>query len=169
MARWVRGLRLGTMIGLGALGLGFLVLFASAFAETLADPSLSLADGYWIGRLPWTAVGVGLVVAGSNLALLAGALAAFVAGGVLRRVAAAPLLLVGVAWWLLALLETGLGAGCAGCAPPGFDPITAAYSLPQQALLLLVLPAVLAAVLALTIRRPRTPAARELSAIAEPG
>ena len=164
MAQLLRVLRLGTMIGLGAIGLGFLVLLASAFSEVLADPSLSLEDGYWIGRLPWTAVGVGLVVAGSSLALVAGALAALVAGGALRRVVAALLLLVGVAWWLLAILETGLGAGCPGCTAPPFDPITAAYSLPQQALLLLVLPALLAAVLALTIRRAGAERARPVLA-----
>ena len=157
------------MIGLGAIGLGFLVLFTAAFAETLANPSLSLGDGYWIGRLPWTAVGVGLVVGGSNLVLVAGVLAAFVAGGPLRRIAAALLVLVGAWWWVVAFLESGTGAGCPGCMPSAFDPITAAYSLPQQALVLLVLPAVVAAVQALTIRRPGVDAVRAQLVVGEPG
>ena len=154
MTRVVRGLRLGTMIGLGAVGLGFLVLFTNAFAEVLADPTLSLEDGYWIGRLPWTGVGVGLVVGGSNVALVTGAIVAFVAGGAMRRTSAVLLTLVGAWWWVLVFLAPGLSGGtCSGCPAPGPDPITTAYSLPGMALAFLVVPAVLAAVLGLAAGR----------------
>jgi len=146
----VRALRLGVLIGFGSIAAGFLVLLVSAFAEVLADPSLSLEDGYWIGRLPWTAVGVGLVVGGSHLALVAGTLAAWIVGGAIRRLGVSLLVLVGAWWWLLVFLEGGVGAGCPGCVPSGPDPITAAYSLPQNAVLFLVLPAVLAGLLGLT-------------------
>jgi len=52
------------VVGLSAAAAGLVVLFAQALSEVLADPGLSLADGYWIGRLPWTAVGVDLAIIG---------------------------------------------------------------------------------------------------------
>ena len=150
MERAIKVLRLGVLIGLGAIAAGFVVLLAQSLSETMANPGLSLADGYWIGRLPWIAVGVCLVVGGSHLALVAGTLAAWIVGGAIRRLGVSLLVLVGAWWWLLVFLEGGVGAGCPGCVPSGPDPITAAYSLPQNAVLFLVLPAVLAGLLGLT-------------------
>ncbi|MEI7742269.1 MAG: hypothetical protein WCK58_00815 [Chloroflexota bacterium] len=153
MTRLVRVIRLGTMIGLGAMGLGALVLFAYAFSEVLADPSLSLEDGYWIGRLPWTALGVGLVVGGASLALVTGAIVAFVAGGLVRRAVALGAVIVGAWWWLLVVITAGMGGGCPDCVRSGPDPIATAYSLPVAALVFLVLPAVCAAVAGLAAGR----------------
>ena len=43
-----------TVGGLSVAAIGLVVLFAQAVSEVLAGPELSLVDGYWIGRPPWT-------------------------------------------------------------------------------------------------------------------
>ena len=136
-----------------------MVLFLCSLAEVLADPSLSLQDGYWIGRLPWTAVGVDLVVIGATVTVVAGTLAAWIAGGWVRR--SVTTLAAGIAafWWLLVPMLNPGGRYCPGCAAPGFDPFTVAYSLPQETLLLLVAPAAVVGLAVLTARPSYTLAA----------
>jgi len=155
MTSTLRVLRVVVVLGLAATVAGLLVVLGQAFAETRADPSLSLEDGYWIGRLPWTAVGTILVVAGTNVTLVAGTAASLIVGGWVRRVLALLPAAAGLAWWLGALIFlVGVG-GCPGCAPAQPDPFTMAYSLPDATFLLLVLPAALAGVLGLLPRRSR--------------
>jgi hypothetical protein len=144
-----------TVGALSAAAFGLVVLFLQALSEVLADPSLSLLDGYEIGRLPWTTVGVGFVVMGATVALVAGTVASWIAGGWVRRVAAGLASVAGAAWWLVAMLPPPGGAYCADCPAPGPEPLTMAYSLPEGALLFLVLPAVVAGALALSRARPR--------------
>jgi hypothetical protein len=154
----MRILRAATVLGMVALVAGLLVIVAQSFAETLADPTLSLEDGFRIGRLPWMNVGVALVVAGTNAALVGGTLVSWVVGGWVRRVLALVPAAAGASWWLAGLLTVGAGAWCPGCPPPSFDPITTAYSLPDATVLLLVLPAFAAGILALRASRvPRIP------------
>lgn len=74
-------MRVVAAVGLMTAALGVVVLLAQSLSEVLTDPTLSLEDGYLIGRLPWTAVGVDLVVFGSSAALVAGVGAAWPAGG----------------------------------------------------------------------------------------
>ncbi len=156
--RAARLLRVVAGLGVVALFAGLLVILAESFAETRTDPTLSLEDGFRIGRLPWMNVGVALVVAGANASLVGGTLVSWVAGGWVRRVLALVPAAAGASWWLAGLLTVGAGAWCPGCPPPSFDPITFAYSLPDATVLLLVLPALAAGALALLAPRGgRTP------------
>jgi hypothetical protein len=142
-----------TLIGVIATIAGIAILVVYALSEVLADPSLSLDDGYWIGRLPWTTVGVALTVIGATVALVAGALTAWIAGGGVRRVVTGLAVAVGAFWWLLATvpLVGTTGACCGPRADP--DPLTMAYSLPQAVVLYLLLPAGVAASAGLTATR----------------
>lgn len=157
MGRTLRLARWATAAGLLAAGGGVLVLLGYAFSEVLANPGTSLVDGYWIGRLPWTAIGVDLVVYGSTAAVVVGTLAAWIAGGLLRRAVSLLLLVVAAFWWFVATLPFAGGAPCDPCSPAGPDPLDYAYSVPYSTLLLLGLPAAIAGGAALG-RRPGRPA-----------
>ncbi len=146
----LRFARAATVVGLTASVVGLAVLVAQAASEVAADPTLSLEDGYWIGRLPWSAAGVGAVVLGATLAVVFGTLSAWLGGGMLRRLASSPAFTVAAFWWLYAMLPSPGGAPCGSCVPPGPEPLTFAYSLPGAALLLLLVPAALAGLLGLT-------------------
>ena len=153
LARWI------VVVAMGAALVGVLVLLASAASEVAADPSLSLEDGYWIGRLPWTPIGAGLVVGGSTAAVTAGILAVLPAGGNARRVLTLIAALPVVSWWSMAVIPVvGIGGAWCGappCKPPSFDVITIAYSLPEYAVVLLLAPALVVTALALTARSRR--------------
>ena len=155
MGRALQSAWWGTVVGLSAAAAGLVVLFVQALSELLADPALSLIDGYWIGRLPWTAVGVALAVVGATIAVVFGSATSWLAGGAIRRVVSALALAVAAFWWFLAMLPPPQGAFCATCAPPGPDPMTMAYSLPESVALFLLLPAATAGALALSGPRPR--------------
>jgi hypothetical protein len=143
------------VVGLSAAAVGLVVLFGYALSEVLADPSLSLVDSYWIGRLPWTAVGVDLAVIGATVAVVFGTMTAWLAGGRIRRVVSALVLAVAAFWWFLAMLPPPQGVPCPSCPPPGPDPLTMAYSQPEAAVMFLLLPAAIAAAVALSARRTR--------------
>jgi hypothetical protein len=145
-----------TAAGLALAIVGVAVLFAQAVLEVRADPSISLGDAYWIGRLPWTPIGVGLAILGASLAVVAGTATALMAGGIVRRGVAILALLVAVFWWLVVSVPlVGMGgAACVpACPPPTFDPVTMAYSLPEQTAMWLLLPALVASLLGLTSPR----------------
>ncbi len=143
------------MVGLVAAASGLVVLLLQAVSEVLAEPGLSLMDGYWIGRLPWTAVGVDLAVIGATIAVVFGTATSWLAGGTARRLMSTMALAVAAFWWFLALLPPPQGAFCASCPPPGPDPMTMAYSQPQTAALLLLFPAAVAGAVALSLPRTR--------------
>ena len=69
-------------------------------ARCRRDTALSLEDGYRIGRLPWIAVGVDLVVIGATVAVIAGTLSAWIGGGWIRRTVTAGALVVAAFWWV---------------------------------------------------------------------
>jgi hypothetical protein len=149
-----------TAAGLGLAIIGVAVLVAQSVSEVIADPSISLGDAYGIGRLPWTPIGVGLTILGASLAALAGTTTALMAGGMVRRgVAILAFLVVGF-WWLLATVPlVGMGGAWCGqqeCPPPIIDPVTMAYSLPEQTAMWLLLPALVASLLGLTSQREAT-------------
>jgi hypothetical protein len=167
-----RGLKVGlglTIVGVGATAVGFVVLFGYALSEVMANPGISLIDGYWIGRLPWTAIGVDFVVIGSTVAVLSGTASSWLAGGAARRLVSLVPLVVAAAWWLYASIQSSIeGAPCmieqlsmpnaggtVSCGPPPFDPFAVAYSAPAEAILLLALPASISAVIALSSKRAR--------------
>jgi hypothetical protein len=147
-------------LALGATRLAFAVtvagcaiLLAAAIVElATGEAGMSLVDAYWIGRLPWTPIGVGMALFGATAAVVAGLPAAWLVGGRLARtVATAATLPVGL-WWLFTPM---IPVGGACCGPrPAYDPITLAYSLPESALLLVITPA-LASAVALWLDRPR--------------
>jgi hypothetical protein len=143
------------VIGLLAAAAGLVILFAQAMSEVLAEPRLSLVDGYWIGRLPWTSVGVDLAVIGATIAVVFGTVTAWLAEGLIRRVVSGLALAVAAFWWFLAMLPPPQGAFCASCPPPGSDPMTMAYSRPETVVLFLLLPAAIAGAVALSAPRTR--------------
>jgi hypothetical protein len=153
MDRLVSRLWWATLVGVIATIAGLAVLFVYALSEVLADPTLSLEDGYWIGRLPWTTVGVALIVFGATVALVAGALTAWIAGGAVRRLLTALAVAVGAFWWLMVSVPlVAISGACCGPRPDP-DPLTMAYSWPQAAVALLLLPACVAAIAGLTATR----------------
>jgi hypothetical protein len=139
-----------TWAGLALAGLGVAVVIVRSWIEYLNTPGATIVDGYWIGHEPWSSMGIVPVLAGSLLATLAAATLVMLRGDWLRRLLTLPLLVVPVLWWLLAL----------GALPSprfvGPDPVTFAYSLPQQAAIMLLIPAVAIAALAYLPHRPDT-------------
>ena len=135
-------------LGTACIGLGLSTLLVYAWVEVVNNPGFSLADGYRIGRVPWTPLGVALVLAGNAVTVAAGAFAIIVHGDWLRRLLAIVVVLVPLAWWATAF----------GVIPfPRYrapDPVTFAYSLPETAALMLILPALAMAVLRLAPIRP---------------
>jgi hypothetical protein len=154
-------LRWGTFVAIGAAVVGILVLLAQAASEVVADPSLTLEDGYWIGRLPWTSVGVGLVVAGATATNVLGYTLVMLRGGILRRFLGAIAVVPAAFWWTVELLQMqGVsGASCqpVPCPRTWIDPITNAYSQPDWTIKLLILPAIIVAALALAPHRRPAP------------
>ena len=155
VARVLRAGWWATAAGLLASTAGLVVLFVQAQSEVMADPGLSLVDGYWIGRLPWTAVGVDLAVVGATIAVVFGTLTAWIVGGPVRRIVTALALAVAALWWAYAMLPPPRAVPCESCAAPGLDPLTMAYSLPQAAAVFLLIPAVIAGPVALSAPRNR--------------
>lgn len=147
---------------LALLVLGPSSLLVLAWIEVLNNPGYSLVDGYWIGRLPWTWIGIDLSLAGGVGGLLAGSAAILVDGGWWRRILVVPSVAAALVWWSIAL----------GVLPfPRFvgpDPVTYAYSLPVAAALLILMPAALMATLSLAPRPASVPRPR-LRPIQRPG
>jgi hypothetical protein len=147
--RW--SLRLAEL-SLALIVLGVSTLVVMAWIEVLNHPGYTLVDGYWIGRVPWTPAGIVMILAGSVGALLAAGLAIVVEGGWWRRILILPAWGAAFLWWSVAM----------GLLPfdPSYhapDPVTFAYSLPTTAGLLLLLPAVILASVAITPRRNPPP------------
>lgn len=153
--------RLVVDLGLGAMAVGTAGLLLLAWVEYLRAPGTSLVDGYWIGREPWTSLGVWTILVGSVVALLAGALVALIDGSWIRRVLAIASFILPASWWAMALrFIPGPSAGALGRPhPAGWTPFDLAYSLPEVAAIMLVLPALVAAALAMFPRR-LTPSSR---------
>ena len=130
------------------------ILLVYAWVEVLNNPGYTLVDGYWIGRIPWTPLGLVVALIGSVMGLVAGSVAIAIEGGWWRRILVVVSLAAATLWWLIAL----------GVLPyiarfKGPDPVTFAYSLPSTAALLVLMPAALLAILCLTppiVREPRT-------------
>jgi hypothetical protein len=150
----LHGLRRATALSAAVLGTGFALLMVYVAAEALANPGTSLVDGYWRGQLPWMGIIEGLVVGGSTACALVGAATVAALGGWLRRaITLVPLAAVGL-WWSFAWARAGISGAC--CEPPAVDPWAYAYSAPELAFQLLVLPAVAIVLLALVGRAGRT-------------
>lgn len=142
----------GTIAAVGALVVGLAVFFVYALSEVLAHPGLSLVDGYWIGRLPWTGIGEGFTVIGATVAVVLGTVTVWLGGN--RWTRALVLVPLGVAgfFWFAAMLPPPGGAPCTDCTAQVADPFAYAYSLPVLTVIMLLLPTVVVAILAFTSR-----------------
>ena len=127
MATFLRRADLLRWAGMASIGLGVSVLVGYAWVEYLNNPGISLVDGYWIGRVPWTPTGVMLILAGSVVTQIAGAVIVLVLGDWMRRLLLVAVLVPPLAWWLTALAVLPFPRFS------GPDPVTLAYSLPQAA------------------------------------
>ena len=146
--------RRGAGVGLALMAIGPSILLVYAWVEMLNNRGYSLVDGYWIGRVPWTPLGIVVALAGTVIGLGFGALGIAVSGGWWRRALVVAAGIAAALWWATALGRLPL---------PRFhgpDPVTLAYSLPEAAALLTLMPAALIAAIALTPRAPATPRTR---------
>jgi hypothetical protein len=141
-------------LALALMVVGPSILLVYSWVEVLNNPGYTLVDGYWIGRVPWTPLGLVIALAGGVAGLVAGSVAIAIEGGWWRRLLIVPAWGAAALWWLTAL----------GVIPfarfHGPDPVTFAYSLPVTATLLVLMPAALLAALCLTPRMHGTPRTR---------
>ena len=141
-------------LALALMVIGPSILLVYSWVEVLNNPGLTLVDGYWIGRVPWTPLGLVIALAGSVAGLVAGSIAIVIEGGWWRRLLIVPAFAAAALWWCMAL----------GVLPfPRFhgpDPVTFAYSLPSTAAILVLMPAALLAGLCLTPRMESNPRTR---------
>ena len=152
-SRLAAGAHVWARLALGLMIIGPSILLVYAWVEVLNNPGYTLVDGYWIGRIPWTPLGLVIALVGGVIGLAAGSFAIAIEGGWWRRILIIPSLAAAALWWLMAL----------GVIPyprfEGPDPVGFAYDLPTQAILLVLMPAALLAALCLSPRlvtEPRT-------------
>ncbi len=152
--RLVTGAHQWARISLALSVLGPSILLVYAWVEVLNNPGLSLVDGYWIGRLPWTSLGVVVSLTGGVTGLLAGSVAIAYEGGWWRRFLIVPSAAAAALWW---------GTSSGVLPYPRFhgpDPVAFGYSQPVIAALLMLMPAALLAALCLTPRMVSAPRTR---------
>ena len=152
-SRLASGAHQWARLALALLVIGPSVLLVYAWVEVLNNSDMSLVDGYWIGRQPYTLIDVLVSLAGGVAGLVAGSVAIAIEGGWWRRFLIVPAAAAALLWWGTA----------AGLLPfPEFhgpDPIGLAHGQPTLAALLVLMPAALLAALCLTPRivsAPRT-------------
>jgi hypothetical protein len=144
----------GTLAGLAALLIGLAVFVFYALSEVVANPGVSLVDGYWIGRLPWTGIAEGFTVVGATATVVLGMATVWMGGVRWNSILALIALAVAGLWWLASIfLAHMLGAPCSPCEPLPFDPFAYAYSQPENAVILLLVPAAVMAGLAFSARK----------------
>ncbi len=145
----------GTLAGLAALVFGLAVFFFYALSEVLANPGVSLVEGYWIGRLPWTGIAEGLTVMGATGAVVLGTLTVWIAGSRWRYLVLAPLA-VAAFYLFVAMLPGRVAVPCTGC-QGRIDPFAYAYSQPENAVIFLIVPALISMAFAFAAREGRAP------------
>ncbi len=148
MTTFTRRAELALWAGLLGIGLGAASLLIIAWVEFLDNPGISLVDGYWTGREPWTTGGIVVALAGAVLAALAGLVVVLVRGDWVRWLLIVPLAGAEILWWAITL---GL-VPFAGYTP--IDPVGFAFREPQTAAILLAVPPVAMAILAFLPMQP---------------
>ncbi|MEO6294964.1 MAG: hypothetical protein ABIP01_06550 [Candidatus Limnocylindria bacterium] len=118
-----------TAIALGVTGIGAAVLLVAALVEMLTHPGMTLVDAYWVGRLPWTPIAIGLVLLGGTAAVVIGAITAWLLPARAARVISVPAILATAFWWAISVLQASIGACCGSAS---YNPFTVAYSSPQD-------------------------------------
>jgi len=143
-----------TALAAGVMVAGAAILLVAALVElTTGQPGMNLVDAYWVGRLPWTPIGVGMVLFGATSTVVVGSLASWLVPGLLPRLVCLGALLSTAFWWAVAP-TLGMGGSC--CGPrPAYDPITMAYSTSEFALQFVVVPAVVVTIAVLLPARSR--------------
>jgi hypothetical protein len=146
-----------TALAAVVLVVGAAILFVAAVIElATGQQGMNLVDAYWVGRLPWTPIGVGMVLYGATATVVVGSVASWLTPGWLQRLVCLGALLSTAFWWATSPIIRYTG-GCCG-PPPAYDPITIAYSDPKSALVLVVVPAlIVAAVMLLPAHARRAP------------
>ncbi len=147
-----------TMVAAAVMVVGAALLLAAALVELASgQPGMTIMDAYWVGRLPWTPIGVGMMLFGASATVVVGPIAAWLNGGAGARIVATAAVLPTAFWWAVSPM-VGFAGSC--CGPrPAYDPITIAYSSPEGPFLFVVLPAIVITALVLVTSRPRTAAA----------
>lgn len=151
MGTFARLTWLTTWVAVVATIVGLLVLLGYSFSEVLANPGISLEDGYWVGRLPWISIGVDLTVIAATLVAVFGTISALLSRPRTGLIAVLPLTVVGF-FWFVATYDHPSGGPCVGCPAPTPDPFAYAYSLPAGTAVLLLVPALVVAVIAFATR-----------------
>ncbi|MDQ2854026.1 MAG: hypothetical protein M3R32_04115 [Chloroflexota bacterium] len=150
-ARLAAGAHQWAAMALALVVIGPSILLVYAWVEVLNHPGLSLVDGYRIGRLPWTPIGIVTSLAGGAMGLVAGSVAIAIEGGWWRRALLVPAAAAAALWWLTALAVIPYPRF------QGPDPVAFANALPSTAALLVLMPAALLAILALSPPTPGAP------------
>ena len=150
-------LRWLTLASLAILAAGFIVLLAYCIIEASRNPGYSLADAYWVGRLPWMAIAEITIVAGATATVLSEVAATLIAGPLWQRLLVPPAAVAVFLWWFTAVAMSSMQAvPCPigdSCPASGPDPWAFAYSAPQTVALFLILPALFVGALAPSARR----------------
>src|SRR3989442_5459472 len=105
-----------------------------------------------------------MVLFGAPSTIALGSVASWLASGWPQRFVSSVALLPAAFWWATSPMIGHLGACCGP--QPAYDPITIAYSNPQSALLLVVLPALIVA--AVVLPPTRAPLAKASARIGTP-
>jgi hypothetical protein len=142
-----------TLIGLAVVAVGFGAVLAAAIQGMQLAPELSLVDGYWVGLLPWMAVGTWLIPLGALLTAAAGTATVMTSrSSLLGRLLSIAALAVVLFWALITVMHMAPRNAPDGSTSSS-DLATVVYSLPETTAVLLLLPAALIATLALVVGR----------------
>ncbi|HET7029730.1 MAG TPA: hypothetical protein VFI34_04400 [Candidatus Limnocylindrales bacterium] len=138
-----------SLAGSAAVVAGFLAILGASIDGMGLQPGSSLIDGYWVGLLPWIAVGTWLVPIG-GLVAAAGAMATIWLSPSSRiaRIATIPALLVIGFWALVTAYEMAPRTAVPSAPPSASDLQTVVYSDPATTLVFLLAPALALVLLA---------------------
>lgn len=154
MTTWGSRLHQAIWAALAVAGLGLALLLVTAWIMYLTTSAPDLVAAYQVGEEPWTSIGMMLTLIGAGACLLLAAVATLVRFDLVRIVLLVPTVVLAFGWWAAAL-------GLIGFADfTGPDPVDFAFRFPIPAGVGLLLPALAAAVLALSADPERLPPVR---------
>jgi hypothetical protein len=151
---WRDRLHLLIWVALATGGIGLALLLTTTWMIFLTTSAGDLVAAYRVGQEPWTSIAIVLVLVGATATVALGGIGTLARLDLVRAVLLIFPVLVAVAWWAAALDVVRY---------PGFrgpDPVGFAFSLPIPAAVGLLLPALGAAVLAMSADPERRPPLR---------